>query len=133
LSKRLFIDCGSWGRLEPEVTSPFDYGSLLVFNTHYSSSMQHSTVISDFLIVDYSEMPISSAKGRSRPEVTSTIDRATMHGFLTVINACFRSIVQKLYAIFFQSKMAFLSISAAKGRARPEMTSPFESSNTVSY
>jgi hypothetical protein len=51
------------GRLETEATSPFDHSFLLVFNTHYLSSIDPSIVKCAFLVVDYGGMPISTARG----------------------------------------------------------------------
>jgi hypothetical protein len=53
--------CRFWaarGRRKPEVTSP-----LLVFNTHYLSSMHCLIVKPSFWIVDDSGMSISTARG----------------------------------------------------------------------
>jgi hypothetical protein len=60
-----------------------------------------------FLIVDYGGMSISTAMGRSTPEVTSPVDRAT-----TVFYSCFVDIyrlsftVSTLLALLLLPKMA---------------------------
>jgi hypothetical protein len=40
---------------------------------------------------------------------------------------------KRLKTAFLESKIGDLSISVARGRARPEVTSPIESSTTVFY
>jgi hypothetical protein len=79
------------------------------------------------LIVDYGGISISTARGRLTPEVTSAVDRAT-----TVFYSCFVDIyrlscsVSTLLALFVIAENGRKTISAAGGRARPEVKSPFD-------
>jgi hypothetical protein len=54
-----------------------DHGFLLVFITHYVCKMRRLKVIPSLSIDDYGGMPISTAGGRLRREMTSPVDRAT--------------------------------------------------------
>jgi hypothetical protein len=62
-------------------------------------------------------------------------NRFVDHGFLLVFNTCFLSTVYRSQAIgvFLEVNNGRLSISAARGRRRPEVKSPFDSSTKVSY
>jgi hypothetical protein len=87
-----------------------------------------------FLIVDYGGISISTARGRLTPEVTSPVDRAT-----TVFYSCFRrhlpSILYRFDVIsaFVIAENGRKTISAARGRARPEVKSPFDSLTPIWY
>jgi hypothetical protein len=99
-----------------------------VFHIHFLSSRRHSVVIIDFWIFQYGEIAFSTARKRPRPEVTSSNDTATMISYWCP-NACFGSIAFASYMRFSSTvKSGDLSISAARGRARPEVRSPIESS-----
>jgi hypothetical protein len=65
-------------------------------------------------------------------DVTS---RQSDHDFQLVFNTSFESMAHRLQVICDVSLInnGDLSISAARGRARPEVTSPIESWTTVSY
>jgi hypothetical protein len=119
------------GRRKLEVKSQFDkfyHGFLLVFNTYYLYGMHRLKVAPIFTIVDYGGMSISTARGRLMPEVPSPVDRAT-----TVFYSCFvgsyrlSSTVSTLLAFLFIAKNGGKTISAARGRAIPEVKSPFDS------
>jgi hypothetical protein len=112
-----------------------------VFNTYYLSGMHSLKVTPIFLIVDYGGISISTARGRLKPEVTSPVDRAT-----TVFYSCFIDIYRLSCTVLpsilyrFDVISAFViaengrkTISAARGRARPEVKSPFDSLTPIWY
>jgi hypothetical protein len=57
------------------------------------------------------------------------------HGMLLVLKTCFVAIVYRPQVIRVFSKVSDgdLSISAVKGRIKPEITSPIDSATTVSF
>jgi hypothetical protein len=79
-------------------------------------------------------MSLSTARGRSRPEVTSHVDRTT-----TVFSSCFvesyrlSCTVSTLIAHFVLPKFGGRTISAARGRVTPEMKSPFNFLSSILY
>jgi hypothetical protein len=88
-----------------------------------------------FLIVDYGGISISTARGRLTPEVTSPVDRAT-----TVFYSCFIDIyrlsctVSTLLALLIViAENGRKTISAARGRVRPEVKSPFDCLTPICY
>jgi hypothetical protein len=86
-----------------------------------------------FFIVDYGGISISTARGRLTPEVTSPVDRAT-----TVFYSCFIYIYVFLYrfdviSAFVIAENGRKTISAARGRARPEVKSPFDCLTPIWY
>jgi hypothetical protein len=112
-----------------DVTSRFvDHGFLFVFNTYNVCKMHRLKVLPTFLIVDYGGMSISTARGHLRPEMRSPVDRAT-----TVFYSCFVDIyrlsctVSTLLALFLSAENGRKTISAARGRSRPEVTLSFDS------
>jgi hypothetical protein len=66
--------------------------------------------------------------------MTSLVDLSAL-GFPLVFNTSFVSIVYhaEVICVFSMVINGGLLISAAKGRIKPEVTSPFDSSKTVSY
>jgi hypothetical protein len=71
-----------------------------------------------------------------RPEMTSPVDLPTIdHSFLIVFNTCFESTVYRslVEGVFCEVDNGRLTISAARGRRKPKVTSPFDSSTAVSY
>jgi hypothetical protein len=72
-------------------------------------------------------MSIATARGRLTSEVTSPVDRAT-----TVLCSCcvdiypLSCIVLTLLALLLMPKKGIKTISAARGRVRPEVKSPFD-------
>jgi hypothetical protein len=104
-----------------------------VFNTYYLSGMHSLKVTPIFLIVDYGEMSISTARGRLTPGVTSPVDRAT-----TVFYSCYRHLPSILYrfdviSAFVIAENGRKTISAARGRVRPEVKSPFDCLTAIWY
>jgi hypothetical protein len=79
-------------------------------------------------------MSISTARGRLTPEVTPLVDRAT-----TVFYSCFTDIyrlsctVSTLLATFVIAENGRKTISAARGCAKPEVMSPFDSLTSIWY
>jgi hypothetical protein len=63
------------------------------------------------------------------------INRFVEHGFLLVFNTCFESTVYRslVIGVFGEVNNGRLAISAARGRRKPKVESPFDSSTTVSY
>jgi hypothetical protein len=98
-----------------------------VFNTYYLSGMHSLKVTPIFIIADYGGISISTARGRLTPEGTSPVDRAT-----AVFYSCFIDIyrlsctVSTLFALFVIAENDRKTISVARGRARPEVKSPFD-------
>jgi hypothetical protein len=79
-------------------------------------------------------MSISTARGRLRPEVTSPVDRATT---VFLFEFC-RHLPSILYCYdviraFVIAEKGRKTISAARGRARPEVKSPFDSLTPIWY
>jgi hypothetical protein len=105
-----------------------------VFNTYYLSGMHSLKVTAIFLIVDYGGMSISTARGRLTPEVTSPVDRVD-HGFLFVFCRHLPSILYRFDVIsaFVIAENSRNTISAARGRVRPEVKSPFDSLTRIRY
>jgi hypothetical protein len=88
--------------------------------------MHRFKVLSSFSIVDYGEMFISTARGRLIPEVTSPFD--SDYGFLFVFHLYIPSIFYHLGVIraFLVAENDGKTFSAANGRVRPEVKSPFD-------
>jgi hypothetical protein len=110
-----------------------DHGFLLMFNTYYLSGMHSLKVTPIFLIVDYGGISISTARGRLTPEVTSQVDRATM-----VFYSCLLHLPSILYRFDVISSFVIAgngrkTISAARGRSKPEVKSPFDSLTPIWY
>jgi hypothetical protein len=60
-----------------DVTSGLsDHGFLLAFNTSSRSMAHRSQIICDFSLVINGDLSFSAARGRRRPEVTSSNDRS---------------------------------------------------------
>jgi hypothetical protein len=60
-----------------------------------------------FLVVDFGVMSISTTRGRPRPEVTSSVDIATMVYHSCSSNIfCLSCTVSTVYAVFLLLKMA---------------------------
>jgi hypothetical protein len=105
-----------------------------VFNTYYLSDTHSLKVTPIFLIVDYGGISISTARGRLTPEVTSPVDRATTV-FLFVLYRHLPSILYRFDVIsaFVIAENGRKTISAARGRARPEVKSPFDCLTPIWY
>jgi hypothetical protein len=96
--------------------------------------MSFSTLrYTSFLVVGHGGISISSARGRLRPEVTSPVDGAAL-----VSCSCSSDIF--CYVVPFRRCDAFrlaknggMTTLAAMGRARPEMTSSFDSLTPICY
>jgi hypothetical protein len=79
-------------------------------------------------------MSILTARGRLKLEMRSPVDRVT-----TVFFSCFvdnyrlSCNVSTLLALFFLQKNGGKTISAARGRTRPDVTSPIDSLTPISY
>jgi hypothetical protein len=71
---------------------------------------------------------ISTARGRLRPEVTSPVNRVD-HGFLFIFGRHLPSILYRFDVIraFVIVENGRKTISAARGRVRPEVKLPFDS------
>jgi hypothetical protein len=88
--------------------------------------MHHWKVAPIFLIVDYGGMSISTTRVRLIREMTSPDNRATTifsTGFVDIYSQPYT--VLTLLAFFLIAKNGGKTISAAKGRVRPELKSPF--------
>jgi hypothetical protein len=105
-----------------------------VFNTYYLSGMHSLKVTPIFVIVDYGGISISTARGRLTPEVTSPVDRATTV-FYSLFYRHLPSILHRFDVIsaFVVAENGRKTISAARGRARPEVKSPFDSLTPIWY
>jgi hypothetical protein len=76
-----------------------------MFYTHLLSSGRHLVVKINFWIFHYGENAISTARGRSRPEVTSSNDTATMVSYYCSIHVSgLVCTIHELHAIFFNSQ-----------------------------
>jgi hypothetical protein len=117
------------------VTSRFvDNGFLSVFNTHYLSNTHRLKVTPNLWIVDYGGMSISTARGRLKPEVRSPVDRATTVFFSYFVDT-YMSILHHFDVInaFLLAENGTKTISAARGRVKPELKSPFDSLTSIRY
>jgi hypothetical protein len=104
-----------------------DHGFLSVFNTHFLFNMHRFKGILVLVIVDYDEMSISTARGCPKPEATSPVDRATT--VFACVPATFSVHLIPFRGIsgFSLAETGEMSLSDARGRAAPEVTSPFDS------
>jgi hypothetical protein len=82
-----------------------------------------------FPLVSNGALSTSAARERLKPEVTSLFNSPTMHGFLLVFNPHYLSNMHHLKVTpnFLIVDNDGMSISTARGRLRPEVTSPFDS------
>jgi hypothetical protein len=104
-----------------------------VFNTYYLSGMHNLKVTHFFKIVDYGGISISTARGHLTPEVTSPGD--SDHGFRFVFCGHLPFILYRFDVVstFVIAENGRMTISAARGRVRLEVKSPFDSLTPISY
>jgi hypothetical protein len=84
-----------------------DHGVSSVSHTYFLSNMHRFKVILVFVIVDYGEMSVSTARGRLKLEVLSPVDRATTVSYQCPIHvSCLLYTVHMLFTFFHWSFMA---------------------------
>jgi hypothetical protein len=104
-----------------------------VFNTHYLCRMYNLKVVHIFSIVDYGPVSISTDRGRFRSNVTSPVDEVTMLSYLFSLIFFDYLLPLRRYSWFSLAEIGEMTISAARGRARPEMTSQFDFLTPIWY
>jgi hypothetical protein len=111
-----------------------DHGFLLMFHTCFGSVVNRSQVICDFSTVKHGGLSLSAARGHARPKVTSPLDSSTTVFFSCSIHiSCFNKLRFKVILVFLIVDYGGMSISSAKRRLRPEVTSPVDGATMVSY
>jgi hypothetical protein len=111
-----------------------DLGLLLVSCRTFASNSHRFRVISDFSFRQNRPEAEIDSRWRRLPEIVSLFDRPTEDG--TFVSLCFTRLSA---AIFEFLKVLLFSIfrpevvSGTRGRDKPEVTSPFDSSTPLSY
>jgi hypothetical protein len=97
--------------------------------------MHHLKVTSSFFIVDCGRRSISTAMGRLRPEIRPPIERATTVFYSYFVDNYRVSSLHPfdVISVFIVAENGGKTISAARGRVRPKMTSPFDFLTQIWY
>jgi hypothetical protein len=78
--------CRFWPLGKDVTVRELNHGFLSLFNTYLLSNTRHFNVILVFLVVDFSEVSISTGMGRPRPEMTSPVARDTIVSYSSSSN-----------------------------------------------